>query len=183
MPSAAMTAAATAGMPASSCPRMATSSSSAPGWQGRHPPARRGGCVRVVGVNNGAMINAMLEIVVMVPVWADVVSRSPSAVPRTIRLIVVGPVTAPVTASDTRRQQRRRQPDHAGNRTTSENMAHWFTSLLSFSGHSSSPKGAPRGSATTATLPPWRSIRGSTSTRPPSATTLATVAPASSTRT
>jgi hypothetical protein len=43
-------------------------------------------------------------------------------------------------------------------------------------------KGAPNGSATTATLPPWRSIRGSTSTRPPSATTFAVILTVSSTR-
>ena len=43
--------------------------------------------------------------------------------------------------------------------------------------------GAPAGSATTASIPPWRSTRGSTKTRPPIAATLAAVSAAFSTRT
>ena len=71
-------------------------------------------------------------------------------------------------------QQERVQTDQQGDHSpTCSQVGHFVTSLPCASGHSSSPKGAPSGSATMATLPPCRSRRGSTSTRPPSETTLA----------
>src|ERR1700732_5356589 len=49
---------------------------------------------------------------------------------------------------------------------------HFGSTFVSLSVHSINPNGAPAGSATTASMPPWRSTRGSTRTRPPMATTL-----------
>src|SRR5580658_8551711 len=59
------------------------------------------------------------------------------------------------THSDQRRCQEaahRRRPQ-----TAAEHVSHCATSLLSAWVHSSSPKGAPAGSAITAVMPPWRS--------------------------
>src|SRR5579862_5983652 len=77
--------------------------------------------------------------------------------------------------------RKRHEGDHADGThlAASRLVLHCGACLVSVSDHSMTPNGAPLGSASTARCPPWRSMRGSTSTRPPSATALL-AAPAAS---
>ena len=52
----------------------------------------------------------------------------------------------------------------SGGQTTTARGVHFGSALVSLSLHSIRPNGAPAGSATTASMPPWRSSRGSTRT-------------------
>lgn len=85
--------------------------------------------------------------------------------------------------SNAAERERGQQHDRRCDRLSPHRPPHFGTSSFSPSGHSRRPKGAPCGSATMASLPPWRSRCGSTSTRPPSATACAAILVASSTRT
>jgi hypothetical protein len=112
---------------------------------------------------------------------AHLVVPVPAAIDRPVALVIGGAVVIPVRRNSTTRRKECWQPqtEHANR---AEEVFHLGTALVSVSCHSRSPKGAPTGSATTATIPPCRSTRGSTSTRPPRATTLAAVFTASWTR-
>lgn len=75
-----------------------------------------------------------------------------------------------------------RKKEQAG-RQPASSARHLVTAFVSLSPHSSSPTGAPCGSATTAIIPPCLSGCGCTNTRPPSCAAWATICAALSTRT
>ena len=124
--------------------------------------------------------------------WTDAVGGSPIAVAEAVAAVVIevvagraavvsvistfhGDATGQDDQEHTDHQQPRKQACERGHRGD--------TFLVWLAGHSSTPNGAPSGSAISASLPPWRSSCGATNTRPPSATARAVVFSASSTRT
>ena len=126
-----------------------------------------------------------------------IVAGTPGAVGDDIGVTVIpGPVVRAVVVRPVGRAvifPRCHDASHAqrGQQTTGEKPAaetshgrpHCGTCLLNVSGHSSRPTAAPMVSATTASLPPWRSGLGDTRTRPPDACALAADCSASMTRT
>lgn len=101
------------------------------------------------------------RVIVIITITAGrgyVVRWPPAVVVVAPGFIVVDPVdfagpAVPARADEAPRQDgehSRNEPDH----WPLEDDLHFPTSLLSLSGHSSSPNGAPAGSATTATIPP-----------------------------
>lgn len=79
--------------------KMPTSSKPSSGGKGRHRPAGGGGSERVVGMSKAAMIKAVVNTMVVISIGPDVVSRSPAAVPKTIRFVVIRPKAAVVTVA------------------------------------------------------------------------------------
>src|ERR1017187_2786349 len=111
---------------------------------------------------------------------SHVITRPPAAIVGPGRLIDAPDISAGGHCAGG--QHREHEPERT-HLPTSRDDVHFGSFLLSVSDHSINPKGAPAGSATTATLPPWRSACGSTSTRPPRETTLAATSTVSTTRT
>src|SRR5271156_2060980 len=84
---------------------------------------------------------------------AHLVVAIPAAIHGTVALVVGGSIVVPVRGSgdSAAGQEGGGQSDGGDN---PEEPLHLVTALVSVSCHSSSPKGAPNGSATTATIPP-----------------------------
>src|ERR1700733_1733707 len=122
----------------------------------------------------------MIGAPISAPSGTDAVSTAPAAVLIAIWLVVACVVAHSHAAVDTDAghltgvQQGQCQGTHS-HRHPFATEVHFGSTLLSLPVHSINPNGAPAGSATTATWPPWRSTCGSTSTRPPEATTFATM--------
>lgn len=116
------------------------------------------------------------------------VARSEIAVAAAKTVVVAAAVAiatiAAATVSDAA-SQGRQHPEPQGEQCPAPApRAHFASpaSLSASSDHSINPNRAPVGSATTEILPPWRSTRGGTTTRPPSASAFAALAATSSTR-
>jgi len=98
---------------------------------------------------------AMLNFVmVLAPVGRHyVVVGSPAAVILTVGFIIT-PLVIIAALYGTAGQQAGRGQGQEGERQPPQGHIHLITSLLSPAAHSSNPKGAPMGSATTEILPP-----------------------------
>ena len=157
---------------------------------GRCRSPGRGGTISrcMSGPTSTYIVVIVVVIVAMITAspGAHAVSGAPTAV-----IVAVGRVIGAVvsnaafnadTSYFTSTQQQRCHAETTCHQSSAEGF-HFGSALVSLSLHSIKPNGAPAGSATTASIPPWRSTRGSTKTRPPKATTLAAVAAVFSTRT
>jgi len=155
-------------------------------WNGRcRSPGRGGAISRCMSGPTSAYIVVIVAMIAASP-GAHAVAGAPTAV-----IVAVGRVIGAVvsnaafnadTSYFTSTQQQRCHAETTCHQSSAEGF-HFGSALVSLSLHSIKPNGAPAGSATTASIPPWRSTRGSTKTRPPMATTLAAVAAVFSTRT
>jgi hypothetical protein len=149
----------------------------------RSPGGRRAVSRRVSGapsIGTTTMIVAMLTA----SRGTHSVAGAPTTVVIAVRLVIAAGVANAAFNSHTgyRASTQHQQCRRANHQSTVQGF-HFGSALVSLSLHSIKPNGAPAGSATTATIPPWRSTRGSTKTRPPIAATLAAVSAAFSTRT
>src|SRR5579872_3521132 len=130
------------------------------GW---HRAGRRRGSVSVRRTLAAAPTAAAVSTAAPTAViWPDAVAGPPAAVVGAIGFVVAHAdtpaVVIPIAAGcDAAGRQGRGQADGEGERREADcrvaqgQGVHWLTALLSVSGHSSRPNGAPSGSATTAT--------------------------------
>jgi len=131
----------------------------------------------------------MVPSAIAAPSGSYPVSSAPTTVVISVGFVVAAVVSDPYGAVDSHAlhraglQQGQSKRPQSDSRPEFMHGVHFGSTLVSVSLHSINPTGAPAGSATTATMPPWRSACGSTSTRPPRATALAVELAVSSTRT
>src|SRR5271169_624294 len=144
----------------------------------RNRRSRAGRWRRPIGV-----VRRMLLATFAMAGRSHVITRPPAAVVGPGRLVDARDISpGSYRAGIQHREQQETERTHLPTSNDALDV-HFGSLLLSVSDHSINPNGAPIGSATTATLPPWRSTCGSTSTRPPRETTRAATSTASTTRT
>ncbi len=114
------------------------------------------------------------------------VTASPAAIVAAIDVpaVVAAEPVAAIASVRAARDRARRQGEHQGEcRAPGDPGAHLASPASPSSAHCSSPNSAPRGSATSAIVPPWLSSCGATTTVPPSRVASDAAAAMSATRT
>src|ERR1700722_10495283 len=142
----------------------------------RRSPGRRGAVSRCVSGTPSAHIAVIVVVfVAMIAAspGAHAVAGAPTAVIIAIRLVVAAVVSnAAFHANTGYFASAQHQRCHGTKSTRHQSTArdfHFGSALVSLALHSIKPIGAPAGSAITASMPPCRSARGWTKTRPPMA--------------
>jgi len=149
----------------------------APGW---------GGAIsrRMSGATSTYGMFAVIVAMIAASSGTHTIADAPTAIIIAVRLVVTpGVPDIAFNANTGYGASTQHQRCYRANHQSTAQGFHFGSALVSLSLHSITPNGAPAGSASTATIPPCRSTRGSTKTRPPSAATLAEVSAAFSTRT